>query len=88
MLPIVVNVVLGMLGLALVLTCIRLLRGPSMADRVVALDLIATLAVGMICVYAISTDQDVYLRDAIVLAVIAFLGTTAFANYLGKGGQP
>jgi len=88
MLPIVVDVALGMLGLALVLTCIRLLRGPSMADRVVALDLIATLAVGMICVYAIATDQDVYLRDAIVLAVISFLGTTAFAYYLGKGGRP
>lgn len=87
-LTVTVNVVFAMLGLALVFSFVRLLRGPSLPDRVVALDLIATLAVGMIAVYAIATDQSVFLRDAIVLTVVSFLGTVAFAYYVGKGGTP
>jgi multicomponent Na+:H+ antiporter subunit F len=57
-------------------------------DRVVALDLIATLVVGMIATYAIQTNQAVFLRDVIVLSVVSFLGTVAFAYYVGKGGTP
>jgi multicomponent Na+:H+ antiporter subunit F len=74
--------------MALLLTIYRLLRGPSLPDRVIALDLIATHVVGIIAVYAIATEQAVFLRDAIVLAVISFLGTIAFAFYVGKGGMP
>lgn len=83
-----VNLVLGMLGVALVLTFIRLVRGPSLPDRVVALDLIATLTVGFIAVYTIATGQSVLARVAIVLALISFLGTIAFAYYIEKRGAP
>lgn len=86
--PLVVNLTFAILGAATLLSVIRLIRGPSLPDRVVALDLVATLAVGMIAVYAIATDQEVFLRDAIVLAVVAFLGTVAFAYYVEKGGHP
>lgn len=82
------NVTIIMLGIALVLSCLRLFRGPTLPDRVIALDLIGTLVVGMICMYAIYTDQPVFMRDAIVLAVVSFLGTIAFAYYVGKGGTP
>lgn len=85
---VVINIVGAMLSMALLLTIYRLLRGPSLPDRVIALDLIATLVVGIIAVYAIATEQAVFLRDAIVLAVISFLGTIAFAFYVGKGGMP
>jgi multicomponent Na+:H+ antiporter subunit F len=85
--PLVVNLTFAILGAATLLSVIRLIRGPSLPDRVVALDLVATLAVGMIAVYAIATDQEVFLRDAIVLAVVAFLGTVAFAYYVEKGGH-
>ena len=87
-LSIVCNIVIGMVGVSIVLACIRLFRGPSLPDRVVALDLVGTLAVGLIAVYAIATDQAVFLRDAIVLTVVSFLGTIAFAYYVGKGGTP
>lgn len=85
---IVMNMAGAMLSVALLLSIYRLLRGPSLPDRVIALDLIATLVVGIIAVYAIATGQAVFLRDAIVLAVISFLGTIAFAFYVGKGGTP
>ncbi len=65
---------------------IRLLRGPSLADRVVALDLMATIAAGAICLYAILEDRYIFTDAALVLALILFLGTIAFAYYLEKKG--
>jgi multicomponent Na+:H+ antiporter subunit F len=73
-----------MLSMAMLLSFIRLLRGPSLADRVVALDLITVETVGFIAVYDIATHEPVYLRVAIILALIAFLGTVAFAYYIGR----
>jgi multicomponent Na+:H+ antiporter subunit F len=65
---------------------IRLLLGPSLADRVVALDLMATFAAGVICLYAILQDRYIFTDAALVLALILFLGTIAFAYYLEKKG--
>lgn len=76
--------ILPVLALAVLMAFVRLARGPSLPDRVVALDLLATLAIGMIAVYAIITDQPVILDVAVVLALLAFLGTVAFARYLEK----
>ncbi len=80
-----VNVVLAMLSVALFLAFARLVRGPSLPDRVVALELIATLVVGVIAAYEILTDQPVFLDVAIVLTLLAFLGAVAFARYIEKG---
>lgn len=71
-----------LLSLAFVFAFIRMVRGPSLPDRVVALDLMSTAAMGVIAVYAISTDEPVFLDVAIILALVAFLGTIAFAYYL------
>ena len=76
-----------MVSVAMLLTFIRLVRGPSLADRVVALDLMTVQAVGFIAIYDIATHEPVYLRVAIVLALIAFLGTIAFAYYLERRGS-
>jgi multicomponent Na+:H+ antiporter subunit F len=80
----VLTVVFAMLVAALFFSFIRLVRGPSLPDRVVALDLIAVIAVGMITVYAIDLEQPVFLDAAIVVALIAFLGTVAFAQYVER----
>ncbi|MDQ7842783.1 MAG: cation:proton antiporter [Armatimonadota bacterium] len=77
-------VAFAMLSLALVLAFTRLARGPTLPDRVVALDLISALAVGIIGVYSIETNQRVLIEVAIVLALISFLGTVAFARYLER----
>ena len=79
------SIALVLLSSALCLAFYRLARGPSLPDRVVALDLIATISVGFIAVYSIMTKQPVFLDVAIVLALIAFLGTVAFARYVEKG---
>ncbi|NLG98137.1 MAG: cation:proton antiporter [Chloroflexi bacterium] len=73
---------------AMLLALVRLILGPSLPDRVVALDLIAVSAVGMTGIYAVFTDQPIYLDEAMVLALIAFLGTSAYAHFIEKGGVP
>lgn len=76
--------ILTLLALAMVLAFWRLVRGPSAPDRVVALDLIAGVAVGMIAVYTVVTGERALLRVAMGLALISFLGTVGVARYLEK----
>lgn len=83
-----IHVLFFLLVVSMFLALIRLIRGPSLPDRVVALDLIAITAVGLIGVYAVWSEQPIYLDEAMVLALIAFLGTSAFAHYIEKGSVP
>lgn len=71
-----------LLSVSLILVFVRLALGPSTADRVVALDLTAFIAVTFIALYCIATGKDVFLDAAVALALIAFLGTLAFARFL------
>jgi multicomponent Na+:H+ antiporter subunit F len=77
--------ILLLLALALAVAFVRVVRGPSAPDRVVALDLIAGVAVGMIAVYSAVTGEPELLRVAMALALISFLGTVAVAHYLERG---
>jgi multicomponent Na+:H+ antiporter subunit F len=78
----ILMLILPLLSVAIFLTFVRLVRGPSLPDRVVALDLLSTLGIGVIAAYAIATDQPVFLDVASILALVTFLGTVAFAYYL------
>ena len=82
-----IDPLLAILGLALLLAFIRLVRGPTLPDRVVALDLIAIFAVAIITLYAVATNEPILLDTAIVLALITFLGTVAFARYIERRSQ-
>jgi multicomponent Na+:H+ antiporter subunit F len=81
------NPLFALLGVALCLAFLRLVRGPTLPDRVVALDLITVLAVAIIALYAIVTNERILLDTAIVLALISFLGTVAFARYVERRAQ-
>ena len=76
--------ILGLLTAGFIAAFIRLVRGPYLPDRVVALDLISILVMGFIVVYAVRFNQAAYLDVAIILALITFLGTVAFAYYLER----
>jgi multicomponent Na+:H+ antiporter subunit F len=76
---------LAILGLGIFLGAYRLLRGPTLPDRVVALDLIATLAVGAIGVYAVRENEPVFILVGVIFALVMFVGTVAFAYYLEQG---
>lgn len=77
-------IVLPMFSLAVFAAAARLVIGPSLADRVVAFEMMATLGIGIVAVYSIVTGQPVFLDIALLLALISFLGTVAFAHFLGK----
>ena len=70
---------------ALALALLRLIRGPSLPDRLVALELIASLMVGVVALVSIGTRQAIFLDVAIVLALVGFLGSVAFARFLVRG---
>jgi multicomponent Na+:H+ antiporter subunit F len=75
---------LVLLMIALFLAISRLVRGPSLPDRVVALDLIGVISLGIVLVLTIRSGEPVYLDVAIVLGIVAFMGTVAFARYLER----
>lgn len=77
----------GMLSFAVVLAFVRLARGPTLPDRVVAFDLLGVLSVGIIALGSIAMEQAFLLDVAIVLALVAFLGTVALARYLERSGH-
>lgn len=80
------TILLAVLALAMLLVLARLVRGPTILDRVMALDLLTTLALGELIVYAVGTGQAVLLDIGIAIALISFLGTVAFARYLEQEG--
>jgi multicomponent Na+:H+ antiporter subunit F len=75
-----------LLSLGLVLGFGRLYLGPTLPDRVVALELIASLTIGFIAVYVVSSGRTPFIDVAMVLALTAFLAAVGFARYLEKGG--
>jgi len=84
----VISLALLALATALLLSFVRLLRGPSLMDRVVALELIASLVAGIVAVYAIGTDEPALIDVAIALALVAFLAAVAFARYAERALRP
>jgi multicomponent Na+:H+ antiporter subunit F len=81
------TVALALVGVAVLLSFVRLLRGPDLANRVVAVDLLSALGVGIAGAAAVLSGDPVYLDVALVLALISFLGTVAFARYAEQGGH-
>jgi len=79
--------VLLLLGLGMLLLGVRLVRGPSLADRVVTLDLLGVFAAGGICIYAMETGRTGIMAVAILIALMAFLSTVAFAHYIQRGAK-
>ena len=77
-------VTLGILVVSIFVALIRLILGPSLPDRVVALDLISTLVIGIVAVEIVLSGQVVLLPVVMVLALVSFLGTIAFAHYLER----
>jgi multicomponent Na+:H+ antiporter subunit F len=80
-------IIYGILAVGMALALVRIVRGPSLPDRVIALDLVASLSIGFIAVNIIDRDESAFLPGAAVLALVVFLGTLSFARYLEKRGK-
>jgi multicomponent Na+:H+ antiporter subunit F len=73
------------LALGMVLAFIRLVIGPTLADRVVAVDVLATMAIGALVMMAIITGTSLLLDIALAIALVVFLGTIAMAMTIERG---
>ena len=85
MLDLVSQISIVTLGLSLLVVFVRLVKGPTLPDRIVAMDLFNVLIVGIIVVLAASTRVRATLDAAIVIALIGFLATVAYATYVERG---
>lgn len=74
----------GMIVIAGALIVWRLLTGPSLSDRVVALDALSLLLVSFLVLYSVASGVGAFLDVAIVLSLAAFLGTVAFARFVQR----
>lgn len=77
--------IIGALLISMLLSTLRLARGPTLPNRVIALDVLASLAAGLTAVLALYFDEPVFLDVTIVLAVLSFMSTVAFAHYIEIG---
>ena len=75
---------LVILAVSMGLVVYRMVRGPQRADRIIALDLLSVLVVAFVSLYAVFSGEESFLDVAIAYALVAFLGTVAFARYLER----
>lgn len=81
-------IVFSLMGLGVLFAVIRLIKGPTVANRIVSLDTLNIIVIGIIAFLAFQFDNSLYLDIAIVYAILAFLETIVFARYLeGKNGN-
>lgn len=78
------SIALALLVLAGVLCLIRLIRGPSLANRIVALDALLLMVVSGLAVQAAITGEDTYLDAMVVAALLGFTGTGLIAKFIER----
>lgn len=81
---IIIYFILPVLAISMLMIFIRLFRGPNLIDKVIALDLLVIVGIGIFSAYAILYDQSMIIDISMILALIAFLSTVAFAFYYEK----
>jgi len=85
-LPRILLVTLGLLSLAFLIIVARVVRGPTLPDRVVGLDMLVTVGIGFIAAFGVKTGFFLYLDVAIALGLVGFLATVALARYILRRG--
>lgn len=86
MIEIVCSIVMLMLIVAFGASFVRVVIGPSLPDRVIALDMAATIVVAIILTHCVQSGSAYYIPAAISIALLSFIGTVALALYIRKGG--
>lgn len=79
---IVLYIVYGLIGVGLLFAVIRLVKGPSIADRAVSLDTFNIIVIGIIAILSVLFENGMFLDIAIVYGILAFLETIVFARYV------
>lgn len=80
-------VALALLSASFLLTVFRVVRGPTLPDRILSLDMLVSVAIGFIAVIGIRTGFTLYVDIAIALGLVGFLATVAFARFVVTRGK-
>ena len=78
------NVLILLIALSLMLTLIRFIKGPTLADRIVAFDSMSIIATSLLIVLSFYFNKSLYLDLAFVFGLMGFIGTVVFAKFLDK----
>ena len=81
------TVAMAVICLSFLLTVLRVLLGPTLPDRVLGLDMLVSLAIGFMALFAIRTGYALYIDIAIALGLVGFLATVAFARFIIAKGS-
>lgn len=84
-LTISIQIAMGMVGFAAILNLWRLLRGPTVLDRVIALDTMYINTIAFLVTLGLYLETDIYFEAALVLAMLGFITTVAFCKYVLRG---
>ena len=79
------SIAMGCVALAMLLNLYRLLRGPTAPDRILALDTMVINAIALIILFGILEESGTYFEAALLLAMVGFVGTVAYAKFLLRG---
>jgi len=82
-----VTLALGILSLSFLVTIYRIVKGPTLPDRILGLDMLVAIAIGFIAVIGIKTGYTLYVDVAIALGLVGFLATVAFARFVLSRGK-
>lgn len=84
-LPWAIHAAITMVSLALALSFLRLLRGPDIPDRILALDTLYINAIALLILFGLSEGSALYFEAALLIALMGFVGTVALSKYLLRG---
>lgn len=76
---------LALFSVSIALSLYRVIRGPSMPDRAIALDTIGINLLSAIAIVSIVLQTKAYLEAILILGILAFIGTIAFTKYIERG---
>ncbi|MDF1607305.1 cation:proton antiporter [Hoeflea sp. YIM 152468] len=82
-----VTLALAILSLSFLVTIYRIVKGPTLPDRILGLDMLVAIAIGYIAVFGIKTGYTLYVDVAIALGLVGFLATVAFARFVLSRGK-
>lgn len=85
MLNVIIYVALAVLVLAMLGMLYRVVKGPTTADRVIALDSIGIGLISVVSLLSILLDTTMFFEVILLLGILAFIGTVAFSKFLEKG---
>ncbi|MFZ4538773.1 K+/H+ antiporter subunit F [Propionivibrio sp.] len=80
-----IEIAAALIGLAMILSFWRLLRGPDILDRILALDTLTINAIALLVLFGLHTNSTTYFELALLMAIMGFVGTVALCKYLLRG---